>query len=1822
MNQRSDRFDVSNKNKDTTENLEIAGSPGLSAFLSPPSFWKPHYLGPSAWMEHAPFAFWATSVLRPRSIVELGTHFGFSYFAFCQAVMACGLETRCFAVDTWKGDEHAGLYGEEVFENVNRYNSQHYSSFSRLVRSTFEEALPHFPDASVDVLHIDGRHFYEDVRRDFESWVPKLSERAIVLFHDTNVRERGFGVFQFWAELADRFPSFQFFHGHGLGVLGYGPNVPETFLPLFESSVDQSSAVAVRSAYSRLGAAIQSDFDANVERSKLENALASIGSLRTQSESQIREIKKLTEAWEVLNDAYARLEGETHGRNTEIARLSNEWKLLSDAHEGSQRELESRNIEIVKLRTELEIRSADLSTLQRELNRANGESAKLRAELELRSAEVSALQGELERGNHETATLKAALETRDAEVSALQDELVTRAEKIALFESEVASLRSELELSTDEAVQLKQRMEAHYSQLENKYAVAKDISDAVQTDLEELRQKYTALKRLMSARIHELAVTLDGSSQRDLENVALNNNLLASRRSIAELEKSRDELILQITLSQDQARQWYAERTKFLERTRSLEAQLDARARAHEDAVLQLQAIYGSFWWKITGWLRSRNSNGALRAPVASLIENEVNEAAGLEYLSPLDRGRIRAAFDETYYLENYSDVKESGIDPFDHYMRSGWREGRDPSADFCTNFYLSNAPDIAEIGSNPFVHWVLHGMDENRRALPTPQDVDDTSGFDDLSPANAKRVRSAFDEVYYLEKYRDVADSGVDPFEHYMRFGWREGRDPSAEFCTSLYLLHSPDIAKTGTNPFTHWVLYGADEHRIAVAIQNREYHTSDGLESESLSPSDLERIRCAFDEVYYGERYVDVQGTGTQLFEHYMRYGWREGRDPSDEFCTSFYLLNSPDVAKGGGNPFVHWILHGIDEGRRALPPRNPTVAVSGSYGLEELSPEEVERVRSAFDEAYYLKKYADIGTDVDAFAHYIQIGWREGRDPSAEFCTSFYLLNSPDIAESGHNPFVHWVLHGVGEQRLALPSNDLERAVSGTSGLEHLSPNEVERVRGAFDEAYYRQKYSDLGTVDAFDHYLRIGWREGRDPSSEFCTSFYLLNAPDIAQGGGNPFVHWVLYGKNEKRGALPFRHRIMRTKYTPKVAAIIPNYNHARFLPRRIESVLNQTYTNLNVLILDDCSSDESRQLIERYCQLYPDRIRAIFNEKNSGGVFKQWRKGIDNTDGDIVWICESDDFCEADFLEKLIPYFCDESILLAFGRVQETDSAGNIGTHLDDFREAAEVGIWKEPLVRPARQWFANALGVSNVIANVGGCIWRRTAISETIWQTAQSYSVVGDWYLYSQIAGGGQIAWEPEAVSYFRRVETSASATSFVRPAFYQELERFMLNLRRQWDVPDTTVERFYSKVVFQYHTSFDLADKLGPLEQYCSKQRILAQQRQRPHILMSMYGFIFGGGEVFPVALANYIHAQGGLVSVLTFAEEANAEMRAGLNSAIPVYDYAWVSEYGADRFIAEAGISLIHSHTLGSELWFFEYWNIKTKIPYLVTLHGSYEATDPAHLPDQRIARLVRGVSQFVYTADKNLEPFRRLKLSASLFTKLPNAMPIDPLPFPKTREDLGIPQDAVVYTLVARGIPEKGWAPSIAAFLRVREKHPQRAMHLLLCGEGEEPDRLLGIHGADAGISFLGYQSRIHGLYRISDVAIVPSRFSGESFPLCIIQALQIGTPVVASLVGEIKNMIAPAGDKAAGILIEPSADDEVFVGSLARAMEAMLSSTARKKYRMAARKLGSRYNMDAMGRVYCDLYDHLLGDEGLCSVGENGVGLDTESALTRT
>ena len=265
--------------------------------IGPEIDWPPDHLALSAWLEHLPFAFWLIKVLRPACVVELGTERGVSYAAFCQAVDQLATGSRCYAVDTWQGDDHAGHYDESVFHQLSLLNDRRYRQFSSLLRTTFAQALPAFADGEIDLLHIDGLHTYEAVSEDFRTWRPKLSNRAIVVFHDTNERRDDFGVWRVWRELTQQFPHFEFVHGHGLGVIAVGDTLPAPIRALFDAAGQDDLRIAVRTLFAARGASVQQSFDLQCARNQAEAQTATMTALRHQADAMRTEAETMrTEA--------------------------------------------------------------------------------------------------------------------------------------------------------------------------------------------------------------------------------------------------------------------------------------------------------------------------------------------------------------------------------------------------------------------------------------------------------------------------------------------------------------------------------------------------------------------------------------------------------------------------------------------------------------------------------------------------------------------------------------------------------------------------------------------------------------------------------------------------------------------------------------------------------------------------------------------------------------------------------------------------------------------------------------------------------------------------------------------------------------------------------------------------------------------------------------------------------------------------------------------------------------------------------------------------------------------------------------------------------------------------------------------------------------------------------------------------------------------------------------------------------------------------------------------------------------------------------------
>ena len=237
------------------------------------------------------------------------------------------------------------------------------------------------------------------------------------------------------------------------------------------------------------------------------------------------------------------------------------------------------------------------------------------------------------------------------------------------------------------------------------------------------------------------------------------------------------------------------------------------------------------------------------------------------------------------------------------------------------------------------------------------------------------------------------------------------------------------------------------------------------------------------------------------------------------------------------------------------------------------------------------------------------------------------------------------------------------------------------------------------------------------------------------------------------------------------YNPLVSIIIPNYNHAPFLNQRLDTIYNQTYRNIEVIILDDCSSDNSKEIIEHYRE-HPLTSQIIYNTNNSGSPFKQWYKGLQFAKGELVWIAESDDYCELYFLEELIKGFQESpNVVMTYSDLWVVNSAGNIL-----YKETKEHchNIPSTTYIYEGVEFIKERMIKHCSVCNASSVLFKReTALSITTQYI--NYKSAGDYLFWILIAEKGNVVKIDKALDYFRQHRTNVTPKSYLNGTTYIE---------------------------------------------------------------------------------------------------------------------------------------------------------------------------------------------------------------------------------------------------------------------------------------------------------------------------------------------------------------------------------------------------------------------------------------------------------------
>lgn len=249
---------------------------------------------------------------------------------------------------------------------------------------------------------------------------------------------------------------------------------------------------------------------------------------------------------------------------------------------------------------------------------------------------------------------------------------------------------------------------------------------------------------------------------------------------------------------------------------------------------------------------------------------------------------------------------------------------------------------------------------------------------------------------------------------------------------------------------------------------------------------------------------------------------------------------------------------------------------------------------------------------------------------------------------------------------------------------------------------------------------------------------------------------------------------------------KVSVIIPNYNYAKYLKKRVKIIEKQTYPIYELIILDDCSTDNSREVIEKLSKKY--KIKKIFNDQNSGCVFKQWQKGIENATGDLIWIAEADDQADKKFLEKMVPCFEDKDVILAFADSKQINTRGRvIRKTYKDLADEYHIGRYNNSYVNDGIDEITNHLIIKNYIYNASGTLIRKGNYHKIL-NECTKFKLAGDWYFYVSLLEKGKVAYISDTLNY-HRIHTSSVTKTTKKQLHYDEVTSIQDNIMKKFKV-------------------------------------------------------------------------------------------------------------------------------------------------------------------------------------------------------------------------------------------------------------------------------------------------------------------------------------------------------------------------------------------------------------------------------------------------
>lgn len=228
----------------------------------------------------------------------------------------------------------------------------------------------------------------------------------------------------------------------------------------------------------------------------------------------------------------------------------------------------------------------------------------------------------------------------------------------------------------------------------------------------------------------------------------------------------------------------------------------------------------------------------------------------------------------------------------------------------------------------------------------------------------------------------------------------------------------------------------------------------------------------------------------------------------------------------------------------------------------------------------------------------------------------------------------------------------------------------------------------------------------------------------------------------------------------------VSVIVPNYNHENYLKQRLDSIINQSYSNFEIILLDDCSTDNSNEILLEYSK-HEKVSHYISNNINSGNTFNQWEKGISLAKGDFIWIAESDDFCTPNFIKIVIkPLLENSAVALSYCQSNRVNDKGEITGNWISHTNNLSRSFFLKDFIIEGNLFIENFLIIKNVIPNASGVIFRKNLYREEYLKIDKTLRYCGDWIFYFKMLLNNKVAFISTSCNYFRYHENSFIAAA------------------------------------------------------------------------------------------------------------------------------------------------------------------------------------------------------------------------------------------------------------------------------------------------------------------------------------------------------------------------------------------------------------------------------------------------------------------------